>query len=55
VLCVAAAQTYNYTSQYTGNTYILNTFMQTQAQAQQACNAAGGHLAGWVSGMIVPT
>jgi hypothetical protein len=52
--CCAAPQTYNYTSQYTGNTYILSTFMQTQQQAQVSCNAAGGHLASWVSKATAP-
>ncbi len=46
---LAAPQSYNYTSDYNGNTYILNTRQLTQSQAQQSCNAAGGHLAAWVS------
>jgi hypothetical protein len=47
--CAAAPATSNMTSTVSGNTFILNTAPVQQAEAQEACNAAGGHLASYSS------
>lgn len=43
----AAAGIFRYTDEESGNTYVLNTNLLNQADAQKACNAEGGHLASW--------
>lgn len=40
---------FNYTSNSTKHTYMLNTHLTTFSAAHQFCNDSGGHLAGWDS------
>jgi hypothetical protein len=45
----AALGAWHYTSPATNNTYIFNSSLLNQADAQSTCKVVGGHLVAWLS------